>query len=257
FFQSDDPTLGVEFGDAIRLRVVSVVPEDGGTLVTRSGGSHVVGEAVTEEDVVAEHQGAGLAIEEGFADEEGLGKAFGLGLFGVAELDAPLRAVAEQVLKGGGVFWGGAHQHLPDLRQHQHAERVIDHGFVVDRDELLAHRFGDGKQPRARSARQNDALALHEGELPRFVGDRNGAVRSSHQNTTGGPGLHFLLRSSSAWSSATRASSSRARRASSSARLASSSARLASSSARLASSSARLASSSARLACASASCSAD
>ena len=39
---------------------------------------------------------------------------------------------------------GRDNQNLPDPRQHQGAEGVINHWFVVDGQELFAHCLGDG-----------------------------------------------------------------------------------------------------------------
>src|SRR5262249_8974726 len=54
-------------------------------------------------------------------------------------------------------------------RQHQCAERVIDHRFVVNREQTLADRVGNGIQPRSRTTRQYDApvcgVRAHSGEL--------------------------------------------------------------------------------------------
>ena len=61
-------------------------------------------EAGAVEDVVAEHEGHGVVTDEVGADDEGLREAVGAGLHGVADLDAPLPAVAEQPLELVGVL---------------------------------------------------------------------------------------------------------------------------------------------------------
>ena len=49
-------------------------------------------------------------------------------------------------------------KHLSDAGQHQHAERVINHGLVVDREQLLGHDARQGIKPRTAASRQDDAL---------------------------------------------------------------------------------------------------
>ena len=47
-------------------------------------------------------------------------------------------------------------QDVPDPRQHQGAERVVDHRLVVYRQELFAHDTSQGVQPGARPAREDN-----------------------------------------------------------------------------------------------------
>lgn len=135
----DGPPLRIELHDAETLGVVHVVAEDRGAarLGVLHGARQVARKAVAVEDVVAQHQSARLAGDELLADGEGLRQAVGARLLGVGEVDAVARAVTEQALEVGQVGWRGDDQDVPDARQHEGAERVIDHGLVVDRQQLL------------------------------------------------------------------------------------------------------------------------
>ena len=104
------------------------------------GAAQQLRQAVAEEDVVAQHQCAGIAADERAADDEGLRQAVRRRLHGVAQSDAPLRAVAEQLLEQRLVVRRGDDQDVADAGQHQHAERIVDHRLVVDRQQLLADR---------------------------------------------------------------------------------------------------------------------
>ena len=84
----------------------------------------------------------------------------GDGCSAYGDRDAPLRAVAQQPLERRQVLRRRDDQDVPDARQHQRRERVVDHRLVVDRQELLADRPGDRMQPRARAAGEDDPLAL-------------------------------------------------------------------------------------------------
>ena len=135
----DGPALAVELHDAEALGVVHVVAEDRGAarLGVLDGARQVAGQAVAVEDVVAEHQGARLAGDELLADGERLGQAVGARLLGVGEVHAVARAVPEQALEVGQVGRRGDDQDVPDARQHEGGQRVVDHGLVVDRQQLL------------------------------------------------------------------------------------------------------------------------
>ena len=135
----DGPPLAVELHDAEALGVVHVVAEDRGAarLGVLDGSRQVARQAVAVEDVVAEHQGARLAGDELLADGECLRQAVGAGLLGVGEVHAVARAVPEQALEVGEVGRRGDDQDVPDARQHEGGQRVVDHGLVVDRQQLL------------------------------------------------------------------------------------------------------------------------
>lgn len=156
----DGPPLPVELHDAEALGVVHVVAEDSGParLGVLDGARQVARQAVAVEDVVAEHQGARLAGDELLADGEGLRQAVGARLLGVGEVHAVARAVPKQALEVGQVGRGGDDQDIPDARQHEGAKRVVDHGLVVDRQQLLAGDERERVQTRAGPAGEDDAF---------------------------------------------------------------------------------------------------
>ena len=156
----DGPPLRVELHDAEALGVVHVVAEDRGAarLGVLDGLLQVAAEAVAVEDVVAEHQGARLAGDEVLADREGLRQAVGARLLGVGQVHAVARAVPEQALEVGEVRRGGDDQDVPDARQHEGAKRVVDHGLVVDRQQLLGGHERERVQASAGPAGEDDAL---------------------------------------------------------------------------------------------------
>ena len=158
----DGPPLPVELHDAEALGVVDVVAEDRGAarLCVLHGARKVARQAVAVEDVVAEHQGARLAGDELLADGERLREAVRARLLGVGEPHAVARAVPEQALEVGQVRRRGDDQDVPDARQHECAERVVDHGLVVDRQQLLGGHERERVQAGAGPAGEDDAFHI-------------------------------------------------------------------------------------------------
>ena len=156
----DGPPLAFELHDAEALGVVHVVAEDRGAarLGVLDGARQVAGQAVAVEDVVAQHQGARLSADEVLADGEGLRQAVRRGLLRVGEVHAVARAVPEQALEVGQVGRGGDDQDVPDARQHEGGQRVVDHGLVVDRQQLLGGHERERVQARAGPAGEDDAF---------------------------------------------------------------------------------------------------
>lgn len=156
----DGPPLRIELHNAEALGVVDVVAEDRGAarLCVLHGARQVARQAVAVEDVVAEHEGARLAGDELLTDGEGLREAVGAGLLGVGEVDAVARAVAEQALEVGEVRRRGDDKDVPDARQHEGAKRVVDHGLVVDRQQLLGGHERERVQAGAGPAGEDNAF---------------------------------------------------------------------------------------------------
>ena len=154
------PPLAVELDDAEALGVVDVVAEDRGAarLCVLHGARKVARQAVAVEDVVAQHQGARLSADEVLADGEGLRQAVRRGLLRVGEVHAVARAVPEQALEVGQVGRRGDDQDVPDARQHEGGQRVVDHGLVVDRQQLLGGHERERVQARAGPAGEDDAF---------------------------------------------------------------------------------------------------
>ena len=158
----DGPPLAVELHDAEALGVVHVVAEDRGParLGVLDGARQVAAEAVAVEDVVAEHQRARLAGDEVLADGEGLRQAVRARLLGVGQVHAVARAVPEQALEVGQVGRRGDDQDVPDARQHEGGQRVVDHGLVVDRQQLLGGHERERVQAGAGPAGEDDAFHI-------------------------------------------------------------------------------------------------
>ena len=156
----DGTALAVELHDAEALGVVHVVAEDRGAarLGVLDGLLEMAAEPVAVEDVVAEHQGARLAGDELLADGERLRQAVRARLLGVVEVHAVARAVPEQALEVGQVRRGGDDQDVPDARQHEGGQRVVDHGLVVDRQQLLGGHERERVQAGAGPAGEDDAF---------------------------------------------------------------------------------------------------
>ena len=156
----DGPALAIELHDTEALGVVDVITEHGGAAHggVLDGFLEVARESITVEDVVAQHERARLAGDEVLADGERLGQAVGAGLLGVGQVHAVARAVPEQALEVGEVGRRGDDQDVPDSRQHEGGQRVVDHGLVVDRQQLLAGHKRERVQARAGPAGEDNAF---------------------------------------------------------------------------------------------------
>src|SRR4051794_24155565 len=100
----------VEFGNAVALRVVDRVHEDGGANLATNRFPKTILQAVAKEQIVAQHECTALVCDEPLSDEKSLGKPTRLGLLGVVQSNAPARTVAEQMLKQRGIAGRGDDQ---------------------------------------------------------------------------------------------------------------------------------------------------
>ena len=120
-----------------------MIGKDGGARRFGCGGFQLFLQVVAVEDVVAQHQRAVVAADKLFAEDEGLRQAVRAWLHFVLQVQAPLAAVAQQLLKARRILRGADGQDVADTGQHKGAQRVVDHRLVVDWQQLFAHRHGD------------------------------------------------------------------------------------------------------------------
>ena len=77
---------------------------------------------------------------------------------GLAQMDAVLAAIAQQCLKAGRIGRGRDDQDILNARQHKGGQRIVDHGLVVDRQQLLGGHERERVQARAGPAGEDDAF---------------------------------------------------------------------------------------------------
>ena len=138
--QRDHAARAVELDHAVGTGVLHVVAKDARALPDGGGTPQHGREALAVEQVVAQDEAPGAALQEVGAQHEGLSQPVGPLLHFVRELHAQLLARAQQVAEHGQVPRRGDDQHLADAGQHQRGQGVINHRLVVDGHDLL----GDG-----------------------------------------------------------------------------------------------------------------
>ena len=105
----------------------------------------------------------GVVANKAFTQDEGLRETIGTRLHAIAEVETPLATVTQQGLKTRRVLRGADQQNVANACQHQGAERVVHHGLVIHRQELLADRQGGWVQTGAGSTGEDDAFTLSHG----------------------------------------------------------------------------------------------
>ena len=160
FLDGEHALIPVKLHDAEALRVLDVVAEDGG--IARLGGcdrlAQIAAEAVAVENIVAEDHGAGVAADEVRPDQKRLREPVRVRLHRVGQADAELAPVAEQALEARRIVRRGDDEDVADAREHERRERVVDHGLVVDRQQLLGGHERERVQARAGPAGEDDAF---------------------------------------------------------------------------------------------------
>ena len=76
-------------------------------------------------------------------------------------LDSPFHALPpEQAAERRQVGRCRDDEYVPDAGEHQRRQRVIDHRFVVDREQLFADPLGYRIEARSRASRQDNAFHI-------------------------------------------------------------------------------------------------
>ena len=109
-------------------------------------------------NIVAENECDRIVADEVAPQNERMREPDRLVLHHIADVDAPGRAITEQMAIERQVLGGGNQQNILNAREHQHRQWVIDHRLVVDRQELFVDCKRRGIKPRAGATGQNNAL---------------------------------------------------------------------------------------------------
>ena len=146
--------IRIEFYDAEAFRVVDVVAEHGRLTVLRRVRRRFQALAQTRavENVVAEHHCARLVPDELPAKRKRLRQTIRRRLHLVGEVHAVTAAVAEKPLEIRQVSRCRDNQNIANSGQHQRGKRIINHRFVVNRQQLLARHHGQRVKPRSAAA---------------------------------------------------------------------------------------------------------
>ena len=110
------------------------------------------------EDVVTQNQARRPAVDKVAADQKSLGQPAGMRLHGIFKAQAPLTAIAQQLVKQVLLMRGGDEQDFIDSRHHQGGQRVVDHRLVVHRQQLLADHLGQQVEPGAGTAGEEERV---------------------------------------------------------------------------------------------------
>jgi len=151
----------IEFCNSITLRVVHPVTEHRGVAILLGRADRLpkhAREACAVEDVVAQDEAHRVFADEFLADKERLGQAVRGRLFRVLQAETVIRAVAKQATEARKVLRCRDQKNIPEPRQHQNRQRIIDHRLVVNGQKLFAYSLRDRVQTRARSSGQYDTF---------------------------------------------------------------------------------------------------
>ena len=157
-FQADGLTLRVKLDYAVSLGIVNGVRKNQGAAPQSGGGLKQFGQPMPEKDVIAQDQAGWFPRDKVGADTKRIRQTSRLVLLGISESQPPAIPVPQQMPEQGQILGRADDQDLTYARQHQDRKRIIDHGFVVDRQELFADRQCQRIQPRAAPASKNDAF---------------------------------------------------------------------------------------------------
>src|SRR5689334_22497448 len=96
-----------------------------------------VGQTMPKKEIVAQDERAARASDEVAADDEGVRQSSRLLLGRVVESKAPPASIAKKIAELRLILWSGDDEDVANARQHEGAQRVVDHRLVVDGQKLL------------------------------------------------------------------------------------------------------------------------
>src|SRR6266478_5282768 len=88
-------------------------------------------------NIVAEHKRTIVSANESLSNDESLCNAIGRGLNRILKVHSPLTSITQELLEMENVLRSGDDEDVSDARKQQRGQRVINHGFVIDRQQLF------------------------------------------------------------------------------------------------------------------------
>src|SRR5271169_5290030 len=128
---AESPSRTIELHNSVTFWVVHRISKHArSTRFTRSL-SQVLAQIVPIENVVAQYQRASAGAKKFLSHQKSLRNSLRLGLHFVLQPDSKLASIPQQCLKLEQILRSSNKKDLANPRQHQRAQRVINHGFVV------------------------------------------------------------------------------------------------------------------------------
>ena len=142
FLNTNHLVLAIKLHNAITLRVTNQVAKNNAAILQFTATPHDLAKIMAKKDVISQHQANRVVSNKLFPNNKCLGQSFWPWLFRIPERKSQFRSITQKLLKAGEIVRGGNDENFPDAGKHQDGKRIVDHGFVVDRNQLLAEHPG-------------------------------------------------------------------------------------------------------------------
>ncbi len=119
-------------------------------------------QVVSVKDVVAQDKTRKVPPDERIANQKGLSQPARSRLFGILKAESPLRAVSQQLPIKRKIVRCADHENFADAAEHQCAQRVIHHRFIVHRQQLLADNSRDRVESGSRTSGEDDSFPMRQ-----------------------------------------------------------------------------------------------
>ncbi len=149
----------IKCDDTKVFRITDLVGKHAGTRWLTGRFAELVFQSVTKKQVVTEDQGTSVIVNEILTDQKSLRKTIRRRLYRIGQVDAPLRTIAKHLFETPRIVRRGDNQNIPQSGQHEGGQRVVNHWFVINRQQLFAYPQRHRMQSRAGAAGQNNTLA--------------------------------------------------------------------------------------------------
>ncbi len=175
-------TVAVEFHHAVAFGVIHRISKHRRASPPIGSAREQLGQAVTVEDVITQHQRHRIAADELAAHDEGVGEAARFVLARIGKAQSEVGAIAQQPLEQRLVFGRRDDQDVANTGEHQRRQGIVDHRLVEHRQELLRNHQGCRVKPGAAASGQDDTF--HQ-QLPLA----EGLIRATSYHRVATPGI--------------------------------------------------------------------
>src|SRR5262249_9418807 len=127
----------IEFHNPIAFWILNGMRKNRGPSGPLGGLLQDPGQVIAVKNIVPEYQCTCVAFDEFLADDQCLSHAIGRLLLSITNIYSPFTAIAQELPEPWHIGWRRDHKDRSNSREHEHAQRVVNHWLVIYRQELF------------------------------------------------------------------------------------------------------------------------
>ena len=148
FFNRNGFALFIEFNDAEPFRIIDIIAKYRSPFRISCSLLQMTGQPSTVENIIAQNHSTRFPGNEFFTENKGLSQSIWRRLHLITQMDTITGPISQEPFKIRQIRRRRNNQNIPNPSQHQRRQRIINHGLIIHRQQLLRRHHRQRIQPR-------------------------------------------------------------------------------------------------------------